>query len=231
MPLTDISVRHAKPRDKSYKMADMLGLYIQVLPSGAKLWKMKYRFDGREKKLSFGEYPRMSLREARRRRDDARDSISKGTDPAYEKKRERLRAKVLAEDTFTGIKNEYCNKRRRDGDNLLAPRQARQHLAQHSQRLEDRRQHAATLSMEVLREFVLTKTMRRILSFRPDGSERSHNSVNQCLGVGALQLRFEPLVQQCEAGFLHDQSLAILSNFLAFKFDRIGEEFPVHVVR
>ena len=121
MPLTDISVRHAKPRDKSYKMADMLGLYIQVLPSGAKLWKMKYRLDGREKKLSFGEYPRVSLREARRRRDDARESISNGTDPAYEKKRARLRAKVLAEDTFTGIKNEYCNKRRRDGDKAWAP--------------------------------------------------------------------------------------------------------------
>lgn len=121
MPLTDISVRHAKPRDKSYKMADMLGLYIQVLPSGAKLWKMKYRLDGREKKLSFGEYPRVSLREARRRRDEARDSLSKGTDPAYEKKRERLRAKVLAEDTFTAIKKEYCNKRRRDGDRAWAP--------------------------------------------------------------------------------------------------------------
>lgn len=121
MPLTDISVRHAKPRYKSYKIADMLGLYIQVLPSGAKLWKMKYRFDGREKKLSFGEYPRMSLREARRLRDDARDSLSKGTDPAYEKKRERLRAKVLAEDTFSAIKKEYCNKRRRDGDKAWAP--------------------------------------------------------------------------------------------------------------
>jgi integrase len=121
MPLTDISVRHAKPRDKSYKMADMLGLYIQVLPSGAKLWKMKYRFDGREKKLSFGEYPRVSLREARRLRDDARDSLSKGTDAAYEKKRERLRAKVLAEDTFSAIKKEYCSKRRRDGDKAWAP--------------------------------------------------------------------------------------------------------------
>jgi integrase len=121
MPLTDTAVRHAKPKDKPFKMADMLGLYILVLPSGGKHWKMKYRFDGHEKKLSFGQYPRVSLREARRQRDEARDSLSKGVDPAYEKQREKLRAKVLAENTFTAIKKEYCNKRRRDGDKAWAP--------------------------------------------------------------------------------------------------------------
>ncbi|USI75483.1 integrase arm-type DNA-binding domain-containing protein [Sphingopyxis sp. USTB-05] len=125
MPLTDTAVRHAKPRDKSYKMADMQGLYIQVLPSGGKHWKMKYRFDGREKKLSFGEYPRVSLRDARQQRDEARDLLSKGIDPAYEKRRDRLRAKVLGENTFTAISNEYCHKRRRDGDKAWAPATAK----------------------------------------------------------------------------------------------------------
>lgn len=125
MPLTDTAVRYAKPRGKSYKMADMQGLYIQVLPSGGKHWKMKYRFDGREKKLSFGEYPRVSLRDARQQRDEARDRLSKGIDPAYEKRRDRLRAKVLGENTFTAISNEYCNKRRRDGDKAWAPATAK----------------------------------------------------------------------------------------------------------
>lgn len=56
MPLTDSAVRHAQPRDKPYKMADSEGLYIHIMPNGSKLWRMKYRFDGLEKKLSFGPY-------------------------------------------------------------------------------------------------------------------------------------------------------------------------------
>ena len=89
MPLTDTAVRHAQPREKPYKMADAQGLYIQVTPSGSKHWKMKYRFDGREKKLSFGEYPRVSLRDARDLRDKARNQLTKGIDPSYEKRREQ----------------------------------------------------------------------------------------------------------------------------------------------
>ena len=65
MPLTDSAVRHAQARDKPYKMADSEGLYIHIMPNGSKHWKMKYRFDGLEKKLSFGPYPRVSLRDAR----------------------------------------------------------------------------------------------------------------------------------------------------------------------
>lgn len=85
MQLADTSVRHAKPKNKSYKMADSQGLYIQIMPSGSKHWKMKYRFEGREKKLSFGEYPLVSLRDARDLRDAARIQIIKGIDPSYEK--------------------------------------------------------------------------------------------------------------------------------------------------
>lgn len=116
MPLTDSTVRHAQPREKSYKMADSQGLYIQIMPSGGKHWKMKYRFEGREKKLSFGEYPRVSLREARNQRDEARNMLTKGIDPAYEKKRNKLRAYAAAGNSFTDISREYCDKRRRDGD-------------------------------------------------------------------------------------------------------------------
>lgn len=125
MPLIDTTVRHAQPREKSYKMADAQGLYIQVMPSGSKHWKMKYRFDGREKKLSFGEYPRVSLRDARDLRDEARNQLTKGIDPSHEKRRNRLRGNVAAGNSFTDISREYCGKRRRDGDKAWAPSTAK----------------------------------------------------------------------------------------------------------
>lgn len=121
MPLTDIAIRTAKPRQKAYKLFDMQGLFVLVQPSGGKLWRLKYRFGGVEKKLSLGTYPLVSLRDARKKRDDARDLLADGKDPSFEKQREKLRAHTLAENTFTSIANEYCSKRRRDGDRAWAP--------------------------------------------------------------------------------------------------------------
>lgn len=121
MPLTDIAIRNAKPREKAYKLHDMLGLFLTVSPSGGKLWNMKYKLGGVEKKLSFGSYPQLSLRDARKRRDEARDQLIDGKDPAREKKLEKLRSHLLAENTFISIAREYCLKRRRDGDRAWAP--------------------------------------------------------------------------------------------------------------
>ena len=62
MPLTDIKIRSAKPREKSYKLSDSGGLYLEVSPSGGKYWRWKYRFAGKEKRLAFGVYPDVSLK-------------------------------------------------------------------------------------------------------------------------------------------------------------------------
>jgi hypothetical protein len=121
MSLTDIAIRKAKTRDKAYKLYDELGLFLVISPSGSRLWRMKFRHGGSEKKLSFGPYPQVSLRDARKLRDDARDLLVAGKNPALEKQREKLRGDVLAENTFTSIANEYCRKRRRDGDRAWAP--------------------------------------------------------------------------------------------------------------
>lgn len=80
--LTDIAVRKAKPAERPYKLADSGGLYIMISPTGARSWRMKYRFDGREKTLTFGLYPAVSLGEARDKRDEARRLLRNGTDPA-----------------------------------------------------------------------------------------------------------------------------------------------------
>lgn len=86
MPLTAIQVKNAKPRDKTYKMADERGLYLQVNPNGSKLWKMKYRYAGREKKLSFGNCLDITLAQAREMRDDARNKLAQDIDPRVLKK-------------------------------------------------------------------------------------------------------------------------------------------------
>ena len=65
MPLTDRQIKNAKPADKAYKLADGGGLYLQVTPAGGKLWRLKYRVGGKEKLLSIGKYPLISLLEAR----------------------------------------------------------------------------------------------------------------------------------------------------------------------
>jgi integrase len=115
MALTDAAIRSAKPRLKPYKLGDSLGLLLLVQPSGGKLWRLKYRIDGREKKLGLGIYPEVSLSDARKRRDEARVVIAAGKDPSREKQREKIRTRELAGDTFSLIAAEYCDKRKRDG--------------------------------------------------------------------------------------------------------------------
>lgn len=121
MALTDIAIRNAKPRLKPYKMADALGLFLLVQPSGGRLWRLKYRIEGREKKLGFGTYPDISLSDARKRRDEARELLATGKDPSREKQRDKVRSRIEAGNTFTAIATEYCDKRKRDGQKAWAP--------------------------------------------------------------------------------------------------------------
>ncbi|MDF0544425.1 tyrosine-type recombinase/integrase [Sphingobium sp. H39-3-25] len=123
--LTDVAVRNAKPGPKPYKMGDSHGLFLLVQPTGGKLWRLKYRVDGREKKLAIGPYPEIGLGEARRRRDEAREAMAAGKDPAREKQRDKVRAKLEAENTFAAITTEFCEKRKRDGQRAWAPATAK----------------------------------------------------------------------------------------------------------
>ena len=105
MPLTDTAIRSAKPKDKTFKLFDGGGLYLEVNPSGGKWWRWKYRFAGKEKRLSFGVYPDVSLKFAREKRDAARQQFAAGTDPAEARKAERL-AQAGAE-SFEAIAREW----------------------------------------------------------------------------------------------------------------------------
>lgn len=115
MALSDTAIRNLAHGDKPIKKADEKGLYLLIQPSGGKLWRFKYRFGGKEKKLGLGRYPDVSLKEARRRRDLARQSLAMGIDPAEEKKQEALQAALNAANSFEAVGNDYIDKMCRDG--------------------------------------------------------------------------------------------------------------------
>lgn len=125
MALTDVAVRQAKPAAKPYKMADGAGLYLLVTPAGGKLWRLKYRLAGKEKLMAFGGYPEVSLAEARRRRDEAREQIAASKDPSREKRRAKLRQQAEGMNTFAVISAEYCAKRKKDGAGGWSPATAK----------------------------------------------------------------------------------------------------------
>jgi integrase len=115
MALTDVAVRTAKPGDKAYKLADSGGLYLLVTPAGGRLWRLKYRVAGVEKKLALGRYPDVTLAAAREARDAARKARSAGADPAADKRRQRIAAKLAAGITFDAVASEYVAKAEREG--------------------------------------------------------------------------------------------------------------------
>ena len=115
MTLTDLLLKQAVPKEKDWKLSDSGGLYVLVRPNGSKLWRMKYRQHGREKKLSFGRYPEVGLKEARLQRDEARVEIGRGGDPARRRREEKIAALIRQSDTFESVAHEYIAKREAEG--------------------------------------------------------------------------------------------------------------------
>lgn len=110
MLLTDVFVRNAKPKDKPYRLFDGSGLYIEVTPSGGKYWRLKYRFDAKEKRLSFGVYPEVTLKEARDRRDESRRLLRSGVDPRETQKAEQSARADADTNSFEVIAREWFSK-------------------------------------------------------------------------------------------------------------------------
>jgi integrase len=108
MPLTDTAIRSARPREKVFKLSDERGLYLEVRPTGAKWWRWKYRVGGREKRLSFGVYPDVSLKTAREKREAARQQLAAGIDPGEARKAQKL-AQADAE-SFEAVAREWHGK-------------------------------------------------------------------------------------------------------------------------
>ncbi|MDB5969058.1 MAG: integrase [Hydrocarboniphaga sp.] len=109
MPLTATAIRNVKPAAKAQRLFDGGGLYLEVAPNGGKWWRLKYRFGGKEKRISFGVFPDVSLSDAREKRDEARKLLGKGIDPGESRK--ALKAAVeKASDSFEVIAREWFAK-------------------------------------------------------------------------------------------------------------------------
>lgn len=109
MPLSDLAIRKAKPTGKVQRLFDGGGLYLEVSATGAKLWRQKYRFSGKEKRLSHGIYPDVSLADARERRDSARKLLAQGVDPGEHKK--AAKASASGGNTFETVAREWLAQR------------------------------------------------------------------------------------------------------------------------
>ncbi|WP_423707702.1 tyrosine-type recombinase/integrase [Undibacterium sp. WLX3042] len=111
-PLTDIQVRNAKPKDKTYTLADGNGMYLEVMPTGKKRWRMAYRQpNGKNNRLTFGEYPLVSLADARDKCLAARKLLKGGIDPAKDREEKKRAANTLASNTFEVIAREWHKKK------------------------------------------------------------------------------------------------------------------------
>lgn len=110
MILTDLKIKQAKPRVKTYRISDGAGLYLEISPKGGKWWRLKYRFDGREKRLSMGVYPQVSLRAARERREEARKLLADGVDPSENRKAIKMAKEDQAANSFEVIAKEWLAK-------------------------------------------------------------------------------------------------------------------------
>lgn len=105
--LTATAVRNAKPQEKTYRLADGGGMYLEVTPAGGRYWRLKYRHAGKEKRLALGVYPAITLAQAREARDAARQLIAQGIDPSAARKTEERQRKVAAANTLRAIAMEW----------------------------------------------------------------------------------------------------------------------------
>ena len=128
--LTANSVKHARPREKAYKLSDRDGLYLLVKPSGTRYWRMNYRFGGQQRTLSFGRWPEILLGEAREMLLEARRELAKGRDPIEQAKLEKIAKSLEATNTFETIAKEWLEKVEKEGAAAMTLKKARWLLEQ-----------------------------------------------------------------------------------------------------
>ncbi len=110
MPLTELAIRNAKPGKKPLKLFDERGLYLEISSNGGKWWRLKYRFSGKEKRLSLGVYPDVRLKDARDRRDASRKMLADGIDPSENRKAIKSAQRNRAENSFEVVTREWYAK-------------------------------------------------------------------------------------------------------------------------
>lgn len=185
MPLTEIAIRALQPKERPYKVADAGGLHLLVTPAGGRLWRLKFRFDRKEKLLSLGSYPLVSLKVAREKRDDAKRMLAEGRDPSAEKKQLSATNPVINEEvvTFGAVATEYLERTEHEGASQRTMEKYRWLLERLAAPLADRPLREIT-SVEVLS---LLQQVER--SGRHETANRLRSAISQVFRLAVVTLR------------------------------------------
>lgn len=192
MALTDIKARRAPPGERDYKLADEKGLHLLVRPGGSKLWRLKYRFAGKEKLLSFGPYPEVSLSDARDLRDEARKLLRAGADPGAERKRQGRAARDQAGSAFEAVA--------RDWHGLNEGRWAEVHASDVLRSLE--RDVFPTIGARAIAEIDAQDLLELLQGIERRGSIETAKRIRQRISAVFLYAMSKKLVREDPAGML-----------------------------
>lgn len=171
--LTQVGVLAAKPREKPYKLSDWNGLYLLIETNGSKLWRFRYQFDRKEKMLSFGSYPDVSIAQARQKRDDARSVLAGGVDPARKREQDRIAASIAAANTFGIVAAEYL-------DRMQVENAAESTVAKNKWLLEDL---AAPLAKRPIAEISSAELLQLLQRIEKSGRRESAHRLRGTLGT------------------------------------------------
>lgn len=109
--LTNTGIQNAKLKEKPWKLPDGKGLYLEIMPNGSKYWRLKYRYGGKEKRLALGVYPEVTLKDARKARDAARDLLTAGIDPSDDRRQAKLAKTIATANSFEAVALEWLEKK------------------------------------------------------------------------------------------------------------------------
>ena len=152
--LTDTKIRALKPKGKAYKVSDFGGLYINVTAKGSKLWRLKYRFNGKEGKLSFGPYPDVSLKDARSMKEAARTQLAKGINPSLAKQEAKQEELGRTEHTFNKVADQFVHKVTKEGRSPATLKKLVWHL-------EEARSDFGHMPIADIKAPIILKTLRK----------------------------------------------------------------------
>ena len=177
MPLSDTSIRTAKPKSSTRRLFDERGLYLEIAPAGGKWWRFKYRFEGKEKRLSLGVYPDITLKMARERRDAARQQVATGVDPSASRKAKRSSSARVEAESFEAVAREWFAR--------FSPKWAEAHRSRILSRLErDIFPDLGPLPLSGITLPALLQVLRRVEVRSIETAHRALRNVGQIMRYG-----------------------------------------------
>lgn len=184
MPLSDMQCRTAKPKDKPYKLSDSEGLYLEVLPSGSRYWRLKYRIHGKEKRLALGIYPKVGLLVARKERERVKDELKSGLDPKLQKLEKKQTAAFESNQTFELVAREWHSK----GLNSWDPRYAKTLLHRLEKYTFD---EIGSYPLTLLKPVIILACLQKIENTAPDMARRIKQIISHVCRYAIVTARME----------------------------------------